>query len=102
VVISVGFALKGAVRFEYVRVSPYAIPMSTAPGGVTMRTGYRACVAAAQAWNCRDFRPTESPDPLHDALVALGNDGWELVSVANEEPTATNPNLTYWFKRQAR
>ena len=97
---------QSAQRFEYVRVSPYMarIPVGN---GVHERVGYRACVARISEWVCQEFPPTEpSTEPLRNALVNLGNDGWELVSAVEEYPsfgTQFGENkLTYLFKRQMR
>ena len=97
---------QSAQRFEYVRVTPYMarIPVGN---GVHERIGYRACVARINEWVCQEFQPTEpSAEPLRNALVNLGNDGWELVSAVEEYPsfgTQFGANgLTYLFKRQMR
>jgi hypothetical protein len=59
-------------------------------------------VAGIDAWNCRQFPPTESSETaLRNALATLGNDGWELVAAVAEQPT-NSVDLTYLFKRQAR
>ena len=91
---------QSATRFEYGRVAPYGV--SQADGRVVyLRLGYRACVAATDEWTCRDFGPTESSDAaLRTALATLGNEGWELVSAVDEDPSSSFPEgLTYLFKR---
>jgi hypothetical protein len=91
---------QGSARFEYVRVTSYTV-RDTLPGG-QVRSGFRACIASTQAWNCREFPPMESSDSgFRNALATLGNEGWELVAVVVEQPT--NPvDLTYLFKRRRR
>jgi hypothetical protein len=91
---------QGTTRFEYVRVTSYPV-RDILPGG-QVRSGFRACIAGTQAWNCREFPPTESSDSgFRNALATLGNEGWELVAAVVEQPA--NPvDLTYLFKRQAR
>jgi hypothetical protein len=103
---SLGVRAQGSQRFEYVRVTPYLarIPVGN---GVQERIGYRACLARVNEWACQEFTPTEpSTEPLRNALVNLGNDGWELVSAVEEYPnfgTQFGANgLTYLFKRQMR
>jgi hypothetical protein len=97
---------QGAQRFEYVRVTPY---IATIPVGsrVTQRVGYRACIARANEWTCQEFQPTDpTSEPLRNALVNLGNEGWELVSAVDEYSGFANQfganQLTYVFKRQVR
>jgi hypothetical protein len=90
-------------RIEYVRMTPYVVRTPVAPNAVQERSGYRACVAGVTDWACRDFQPTQSStDALRTALVTLGNDGWELVSAVEEDPSSGTRGLTYLFKRQAR
>ena len=87
-------------RFEYARVTPYVLNIGVAPNRVTQTNGYRACVAGTTEWTCRDFKPTESTDAVRTALATLGSEGWELVSVVDENPPDYNPHgLTYFFKR---
>ena len=81
------------------------LPVSA--NAVQERIGYRACVARISEWVCQEFPPTEpSTEPLRNALVNLGNDGWELVSAVEDYPhfgTQFGANgLTYLFKRQIR
>ena len=91
---------QSAARFEYARVTPYGVSTEVAPKKVEWTTGYRACVADTTQWTCRDFKPTESTDPLRTALATLGSEGWELSSVADEFPDGNNPRrLSYFFKR---
>ena len=87
--------------FEYLRVTPFSVSIPIAPNQVGFAPGYRACVAAATEWTCREFRPeTLSDSPLRTVLATLGSEGWELVSAVKEDgPTSA---LTYLFKRQAR
>jgi hypothetical protein len=88
---------QSAGRFEYVRVTPYLVnPMNPA------RIGYRACVATTGEWICRQFESKDSSDAgLRTALATLGNEGWELVSAADDPPGESIPEgLTYLFKRQ--
>jgi len=78
---------QGAQRFEYVRVAPYMARIPVGANAVQERIGYRACVARISEWACQEFPPTEpSTEPLRNALVSLGNDGWELVSAVEEYP----------------
>ena len=98
---------QSAQRFEYVRVTPYIARIPVAANAVQERIGYRACAARLSEWVCQEFPPTEpSTEPLRNALVNLGNDGWELVSAVEEYPsfgTQFGANgLTYLFKRQMR
>ena len=98
---------QSAQRFEYVRVTPYLARIPVSANAVQERIGYRACVARISEWVCQEFPPTEpSTEPLRNALVNLGNDGWELVSAVEEYPnfgTQFGANgLTYLFKRQMR
>ena len=89
-------------RFEYARVTPY-VDVLTEKSSRHERTAYRACVAAADGWACRDFKNDSPTDTLRTALVQLGNEGWELVSAAQEEQNNTfNGALTYVFKRPVR
>jgi hypothetical protein len=90
-------------RIEYVRVTPYTTRTPVGPNAVQERVGYRACVAGAAEWTCRDFQPTpSSADALRTALVTLGNEGWELVSVVEDDLNANARGLMYLFKRPAR
>ena len=86
--------------FEYLRVTPFTVPIP-ASNHISMHEGYRACLAAAAEWSCREFRPANTSDSaLRAVLATLGNEGWELVSAVKEDgPTSA---LTYLFKRQAR
>ena len=94
---------QGSTRFEYIRVTPYAVHIPVGPNAVQDRTGYRACVAGNSEWACREFKPSESSaDALRIALVQLGNEGWELVSAVEEDPSFNTRGLTYLFKRQTR
>jgi hypothetical protein len=47
--------------------------------------------------------PSGSKEPLTDGLNALGNDGWELVTIAPPSESGVNPKFTtpatYLFKR---
>lgn len=93
---------QGTTRFEYVRVTSYPVRVGALPSGMQVRSGFHACVAGTEAWNCRDFPPTESPDTaLRKTLATLGNEGWELVAAVSEQPT-NSVDLTYLFKRQLR
>lgn len=93
---------QSAARFEYLRLTPYGANRQT-PGRVEHRSGYRACVAALPDWTCREFAPTESSEAaLSTAMATLGTEGWDLVSVLDEDPDQTYPRgLMYLFKRQA-
>jgi len=95
---------QGSTRFEYIRVTPYAVHIPVGPNAVQDRTGYRACVAGNSEWACREFPPAESStDALRRAFVNLGNDGWEMVSAVEEDPNWSGIHgLTYFFKRQIR
>jgi len=94
---------QGTTRIEYARVTPYLDRTSVASNAVQERTGYRACVAGSNEWACREFKPSESSaDALRIALVQLGNEGWELVSAVEEDPSFNTRGLTYLFKRQTR
>ena len=87
--------------FEYLRVTPFSVEMPMGVDRVTFREGYRACLAAATDWNCREFRPASSSDSaLRPVLATLGSEGWELVSVVKE--SGPRDAMTYLFKRQAR
>jgi hypothetical protein len=94
---------QGTTRFEYARVIPY-VDTIKGPTSWQQRLGYSACVAGADGWTCRDFKEASSADALRTALVQLGNDGWELVSAAQEEQNniLKNGALTYLFKRPLR
>lgn len=94
-------AQAAASPFEYLRVTPFSVSIPIAPNQISFAPGYRACVAAATEWTCREFRPeTVSDSALRTVLATLGNEGWELVSAVKEDgPTSA---LTYLFKRQAR
>ena len=100
--LSLSVRAKSATRIEYVRVTPHALETRTSPNSIQFRYGYRACVAAAHEWTCREFQPTESSEAaLRTTLATLGNEGWELVAAINEDPNRANPRgLTYLFKRQ--
>lgn len=103
---------QGTPRFEYARVIPYEernhVQVPSPDLGVTTavqeRVGYRACIARPTDWACREFKPTvTSADALRTALMQLGNEGWELVSAAQEEQNnVLNGALTYLFKRPMR
>jgi hypothetical protein len=98
---------QSAVRFEYLRVTPYHAVTET-PGRINYRwAGYRACVAASSEWTCREFDADGSSNvalnvALRTTLATLGNEGWELVSAVDErhELNTTFGGLTYLFKRQ--
>jgi hypothetical protein len=96
-----------STRWEYARLSPAFFPTEM---GLFTGAGYQACVAEAERWTCRDFRPpwaSESADPsvsgsdtaLRKAFASLGSEGWELVSVVVEPNTVAS---SYLFKRQRR
>jgi len=90
---------QSAARFEYARVTPFVVSTVVA-NRMQQTNGYRACVAGTTEWACRDFKPTESTDAVRTALATLGSEGWELVSVVDENPPDYNPHgLTYFFKR---
>jgi hypothetical protein len=90
---------QSVARFEYSRVSPYNVPQREGQI-VYLRVGYRACVAAAEQWACRDFGPQDSSEgALRTALATLGNEGWELVSATPANPTLFSDGLIYLFKR---
>ena len=94
---------QGGTRLEYVQMKPVIVRTMVDANTVGERMGYRACVAGLNEWTCRDFQPTRSSaDALRTALVTLGNDGWELVSAVEEDPSVNPHGLTYLFKRQAR
>lgn len=94
-------------RFEYLRVTPYWIDAPTlstslpTSSGATAGWGYRACIAGGTEWTCREFPRTRDTkdDALPLTLAALGNEGWELVSVVDERPPDGTAWLTYLFKR---
>jgi hypothetical protein len=91
---------QSAARFEYARVTPFIVNTVVSANRVQQTNGYRACVAGTTEWTCRDFKPTESTDTVRTALATLGSEGWELVSVVDENPPDYNPHgLTYFFKR---
>ena len=94
---------QGTTRFEYARLAPYADVFRTATL-VDQRPSYRACIARTGGWTCRDFKATESTtDALRNAFLQLGNDGWELVSAAQEDRNVVvDGALTYLFKRPVR
>ena len=93
-------AQQSAPRFEYVRVAPYTYRTPSGASAVLERVGYKACVAASSDWTCRDFQSLEPADAaLRTTLNTLGNEGWELVSAVNEEPSQYHTGLTYLFKR---
>jgi hypothetical protein len=98
---SLGVRAQGFTKIEYARVTSFVVHWPTSANSVQSRAGYRACVAGVSAWTCRDFQPTESSaEALRIALATLGNEGWDLVSAVNEEPTTSS--MTYLFKRQSR
>src|SRR4051812_17015411 len=84
---SLGARAQNAPRLEYARVVPVVTRVYTSPNSVQERRGYRACVAGAADWTCRDFPATEiAGSALRTTLSTLGNEGWELVSAVNENP----------------
>jgi hypothetical protein len=92
-------------RFEYLRAFAYGErqQVSDIRRGPTVRVGkaYRACIAAENEWNCRDFARAEAPDsPERKMLSTLGDEGWELVSVVQEADSQFG--VTYLFKRAVR
>jgi len=93
-----------STSIQYARVTPYVAHFRTSPNSVLERHGYRACVANAENWACRDFAPADSSnDALRTVFATLGNEGWELVSAIKEQPEQISPmGVTYLFKRQAR
>ena len=108
VLLVTAFAYGDAIRaqavitpFEYLRVTPFSVSVPIGLDRISLREGYRACLAAETEWSCREFRPTTTSDSaLRTVLATLGAEGWELVSAVKEDgPTAA---LTYLFKRQAR
>lgn len=94
---------QSAVRFEYLRVTPYQAVTET-PGRIIYRwAGYRACAAMSSEWTCRELSGDNLNDALRTTLATLGNEGWELVSAVVENPeinTRDGGALTYLFKRQ--
>ena len=91
---------QSATPFDYARVAPFVVNTTVGPNRVQQSTGYRACIAGKDEWTCRDFKPTDSTDALRTALATLGSEGWELVSVLDENPPNYSPHgLTYFFKR---
>ena len=95
---------QGSTRIEYARVTPNTVQHSAvALNAAQPLFSYRACIARVNEWSCRDFKPSESvTDALRIAFVQLGNEGWELVSVVEEDASFNTRGLTYLFKRQAR
>jgi hypothetical protein len=94
---------QSATRIEYIRVTPYLQQIPVSVSAVQERCGYRACVAGMNDWACRDFPATQSSnDALRTTLATLGNEGWELVSTVNEEPSSGTHGLTHVFKRPVR
>jgi hypothetical protein len=94
---------QSATRIEYLRVTPYLVQIPVSASAVQERRGYRACVAGINDWACRDFSPTQSSnDALRTTFATLGNEGWELVSTVDEDPSFGTRGLTYVFKRQVR
>ena len=90
-------------RLEYVRMTPYIVRNPVGPNEVRENIAYRACAAGINEWTCREFQSAQSStDALRTALVTLGNDGWELVSAVEENPSVNPRGLTYLFKRSAR
>jgi hypothetical protein len=84
---------------EYLRVSPYYFAENSGQR-IHQRTAYRGCLATTGQFNCREFGAA-SDSALLGMLATLGSEGWELVSVVDEEDPARN-GLTYFFKRPAR
>lgn len=95
---------QGATQFEYIRATPFGVRWESSniagsgKSGFYIKTAYRACRASGETWNCREFPPESA---LQTMLSTLGSDGWELVSVVNENPN-NGSDLTYLFKRQLR
>jgi hypothetical protein len=87
-----------SASFEYLRMTPYQALRTIRPGMMSSTTQYRACTARSAQWDCRDFEAQTSDESLRTALLAVGNEGWELVSaaIASEQDLG----LTYMFKRQ--
>jgi len=89
-----------ARRFEYARLAPYA-RIQTKGTVANRQTGFRACIAAAAEWNCREFEHNQGSDTsLRLALSTLGSEGWELVSAVVEDPNPQVAGLTFLFRRQ--
>lgn len=99
-----GARAQSTTRFEYVRAAPYGAAEEAIKAGekmTLMRAAYRACQAADNEWVCRNFAPTQGPNsPERQMLSALGAEGWELVSVVEENNSQYG--LTYLFKRPAK
>src|SRR5262245_47692889 len=95
---------QGTTRVEYARVTPSTVVFTAVARDARRSTfSYRACVAAVNGWACRDFESRESPtEALRIAFVELANEGWELVSVVEEDKSFNASGLTYLFKRQRR
>ena len=95
---------QSSMRIEYAPVTPNVVQHSTvALDAAQPLFSYRACIARVTEWSCRDFKPSESSsEALRTALVQLGNEGWELVSVVEEDASFNTRGRTYLFKRQAR
>jgi hypothetical protein len=84
--------------FEYLRITPYTAHRTIRPGVMTETTQYRACTARSAERDCCSFEAQTSDESIRTALLAVGNEGWELVSaaIASEH----DRGLTYRFKRQ--
>lgn len=95
---------QGTTRIEYARVTPSSVSLASAAVNPRRPSfSYRACVAGINQWACREFDSRESPtEALRIAFVQLGNEGWELVSVVEEDKSFSVAGLTYLFKRQRR
>ena len=89
---SLGARVQGGSQFEYMRVSNHY-------SGLGESSVLRACVAAVNAWDCRDFPAATGVDPAATMLSTLGNEGWELVSVVPGEISGS-PSVSMLFKRQ--
>lgn len=94
-----GLRAQSSTSIEYLRVAPYYASQRSGRM-VYQRTDYRGCLAAIGPLNCRDFGGG-SDSALLVMLATLGSEGWELVSVVDEEDPARD-GLTYFFKRPAR
>src|SRR5262245_9268906 len=92
---------QGTTRIEYARVTPSPVSLAPVAGNPRrLSFSYRACVAGVNEWACREFDSRDSPaEALRIALVQLGNEGWELVSVVDEDKSFNASGLTYLFKR---
>jgi hypothetical protein len=92
-------AQQGPPRFEYLQVTAHGRRTVNSPGRVDIIAGYRACVAAADEWQCREFTPAASSGAA--MFSTLGNEGWELISALDVRWFDENhPSPTYLFKRQ--